>query len=40
MKKILTVVELAKLFFEQIALKYEVLNDIIIDRNSLFINAF
>jgi len=40
MKKILTVVELAELFFEQIALKYEVLNDIIIDRNSLFINAF
>ncbi len=40
MKKILTVVELTELFFEQIALKYEVLNDIIIDRNSLFINAF
>jgi len=39
-KKTLTVVELAELFFEQIALKYEILNDIIIDRNSLFISAF
>jgi len=39
-KKTLTVVELAKLFFEQIALRYEVLNNIIIDRDSLFISAF
>ncbi len=39
-KKTLTVVKLAKLFFEQIALRYEILNDIIIDRDSLFINAF
>jgi len=31
-KKILTVVKLAKLFFKQIALKYEILNDIIIDK--------
>ncbi len=40
MKKILTVIELAELFFEKIALKYEVSSDIIIDRDSLFINAF
>jgi len=39
-KKILTVVKLAELFFEQIALKYEISNDIIIDRDNLFINAF
>ncbi len=39
-KKTLTVVKLTKLFFEQIALKYEILNDIIIDRDILFINAF
>jgi hypothetical protein len=39
-KKILTVVKLAELFFEEVALKYEMLNDIIIDKNSLFINAF
>ncbi len=39
-KKTLTVVKLAKLFFEQIALKYEILNDIIIDKDSLFISAF
>ncbi len=40
MKKILTVIELTELFFEQIVLRYEILNDIVIDRNSLFINAF
>jgi len=40
MKKTLTIIELAKLFFEKIALRYEILNDIVIDRNSLFINAF
>ncbi len=40
MKKILTVVELAKLFFEQITLRYEILNDIIINKDNLFINAF
>ncbi len=39
-KKTLTVIKLAELFFEKIALKYEVLNDIVIDRNSLFISAF
>jgi len=39
-KKTLTVVKLAELFFEQIALKYEISNDIIIDRDNLFINAF
>jgi len=40
MKKILTVIKLAELFFEQIALRYKVLNDIIIDKDNLFINAF
>ncbi len=40
MKKTLTIVELAKLFFKQIALRYEVLNDIIINKDNLFINAF
>ncbi len=40
MKKTLTVIELAELFFEKIALRYEILNDIIIDKDSLFINAF
>ncbi len=39
-KKTLTVVELTELFFEQIALKYEISNDIIINKDSLFINAF
>ncbi len=39
-KKTLTVVKLAKLFFKKIALRYEVLNDIVIDRDNLFINAF
>ncbi len=34
MKKTLTVVKLAKLFFEKIALRYEILNDIIIDKDS------
>ncbi len=40
MKKTLTVVKLAELFFKKIALRYEVLNDIIINKDSLFINAF
>jgi len=40
MKKTLTVVELTKLFFEKIALRYETSSDIIIDKDSLFINAF
>ncbi len=40
MKKTLTVIELAELFFEKIALRYEISSDIVIDRNSLFINAF
>ncbi len=39
-KKTLTVVKLAKLFFEKIALRYEILNDIVIDKDSLFISAF
>ncbi len=39
-KKTLTVIELAELFFEKIALKYEISSDIIIDKDSLFINAF
>jgi len=40
MKKILTVVELTKLFFKQIALRYEVSKHIIINKDSLFINVF
>ena len=39
-KKILTAVELTELFFEQIALRYEISNDIVIDKDSLFISAF
>jgi len=39
-KKILTVVKLTELFFEQIALKYEISNDIIINKDNLFINVF
>ena len=39
-KKTLTVVELAKLFFEKIVLRYEISNDIVIDRDNLFISAF
>jgi len=39
-KKILTVIKLAKLFFEKIALRYEISNDIVIDKDSLFISAF
>jgi len=39
-KKTLTVVKLTELFFKKIALKYEISNDIITDKNSLFINAF
>ena len=39
-KKTLTIVKLAELFFEKIALRYEVSNDIVIDKDSLFINAF
>ncbi len=40
MKKTLTVVELAKLFFKKIALRYEISSNIIIDKDNLFINAF
>ncbi len=40
MKKTLTIVKLTKLFFEKIALRYEISSDIVIDRNSLFISAF
>ncbi len=39
-KKTLTVIKLAKLFFKKIALRYEILNDIIINKDSLFISAF
>ncbi len=39
-KKTLTVVKLAKLFFKKIALRYEISSDIIINKDSLFINAF
>jgi len=39
-KKILTVVELTELFFKKIVLRYEISSDIIINKNSLFINAF
>jgi len=39
-KKTLTVVKLTKLFFKKVVLKYKVSNDIIIDRNNLFINVF
>ncbi len=40
MKKTLTVVKLAELFFEKIVLRYEISNDIIINKNSLFISTF
>ncbi len=40
MKKTLTVVKLAELFFEKIALKYEISNDIIINKDTLFISVF
>jgi len=39
-KKTLTAVKLTELFFKEVALRYEMLNDIIIDRNNLFINVF
>jgi len=39
-KKTLTVIKLTELFFEKIALRYEILNDIIINKDSLFISAF
>jgi len=39
-KKTLTVIKLAELFFEKIALRYETPSDIVIDRDSLFISAF
>ncbi len=40
MKKTLTIVELTELFFKKIALRYEVSNDIIINKDNLFISAF
>ena len=40
MKKTLTVVELAELFFKKIALRYKISSDIIINKNNLFISAF
>ncbi len=40
MKKTLIIIKLAKLFFEKIALRYEILNDRVINKNSLFINVF
>ncbi len=39
-KKTLTVVELTKLFFKKIALRYKISNNIIINKNNLFINVF
>jgi len=39
-KKTLTAVKLTELFFEEVTLKYEMLNNIIIDKDNLFINAF
>jgi len=39
-KKTLTIIKLTELFFEKIALKYEISNDIIIDKDSLFISTF
>ncbi len=39
-RKTLTAVKLAELFFEEVALRYEVSKKIIIDQSSLFINAF
>jgi len=39
-KKILTAVKLTELFFKEVVLRYEMLNDIIIDENNLFINVF
>jgi len=40
MKKTLTVVELAELFFKKIVLRYEISSDIVIDKDNLFISAF
>jgi len=39
-KKTLTVIKLTKLFFEEVALKYEISNNIIINKDNLFINMF
>jgi len=39
-KKTLIVIKLTKLFFEEVTLRYEMLNDIIIDKDNLYINAF
>jgi len=39
-KKTLTVVKLTELFFEKIALRYEISNNIIINKDNLFINMF
>jgi len=39
-KKILTVIKLTELFFKKIVLRYEISSDIIINKDSLFINAF
>jgi len=39
-KKTLTIIKLTELFFEKIALRYEISSDIIIDKDSLFINPF
>jgi len=39
-KKTLTIVELTELFFEKVVLRYKILNNIIIDKDSLFISAF
>ena len=39
-KKTLTIIKWAELFFEKIALRYEISSDIVIDRDNLFISAF
>jgi len=39
-KKILTAVKLTELFFEKAVLRYKMLNNIIINKDNLFINAF
>ncbi len=40
MKKTLIIIKLTKLFFKEVALRYEISNDIIIDKDNLFINVF
>jgi len=40
MKKTLIIIKLTKLFFKEVALRYEISNNIIIDKDNLFINVF